>query len=139
MKNLIIEKLESEVLRLVDELATLETESKEYNDTIKTINSLYDTLNKEKELMLSEYKVDVEAKRVDNDKLAKDTEADIQRETLKDSKLWNGVKTGVEIGAIVLPLASFALHFREGLKFEETGTITSGFVRGLVNKMKFTK
>ena len=40
---------------------------------------------------------------------------------------------------IGLPLVGYGHWFRKGLKFEETGSITSSMMRNLINKFKTKK
>lgn len=132
MKNLIIEKLENEIEGLLDELKNQKLGSDEYNGIVETINKLYGTLNKEKEIELNGRKIDVENIKIE-------TEKEVQLKTLKDSKIWNGVKTVVEIGSIGAPLIFYGIWMNRGLEFEKEGTFTSKVCSGLFSKFKPTK
>lgn len=118
MTNIIVEKIEGEIERLLGELKNLTPHTEEYVGITETINKLYGTLSKEKELMLEERK---------------------QNETLKDSKIWNVAKTGVEIAGIVVPIVFYSVWMNRGLKFEEEGSFTSTTFKGLMGKFKPTK
>lgn len=48
-------------------------------------------------------------------------------------------KIGVEVCGVVLPLVAYSVWYNKGLKFEETGTITSSMVRGLMNRFRPAK
>lgn len=48
-------------------------------------------------------------------------------------------KYGIAIAEIVLPLGFYGIWMRKGLRFEETGTFTSGTFKGLVNRFRPTK
>ena len=132
MKNLIIEKLENEIEGLLDELKNQKLGSDEYNGIVETINKLYGTLNKEKEIKLNGRKIDVENIKIE-------TEKEVQLKTLKDSKILNVVKTVVEIGSITAPLVFYGIWMNRGLEFEKEGTFTSKVFTGLTGKFKPTK
>lgn len=168
MENIIINKLENEIERLIEELTKLQPGTDEYVGITETINKLYGTLNKEKELSLNERKLNAEIDKNDNDYTLRDrqldiesdkdenalinnrearllqesmneADRDIQVKTLQDSKLWNGVKTGVEIFSITLPIAFYGVWMKRGLEFEKEGTFTSNMVKGLFGKIKPTR
>lgn len=139
MENIIVKKLEEQIERLFIELSITNPGTEEYDVIVESINKLYGTLHKEKELVLNEYKIDVEAIKVANDRVAKSEENMLQLKTLKDSKIWNGVKTVVEIGTISAPLICYGIWFNRGLKFEETGTFVSPTFKGLIGKFKPTR
>ena len=45
------------------------------------------------------------------------------------------VSTGLQLGAIVIPIIAYDIWFRRGLRFEEKGTIGDPLVRNLMNKL----
>ena len=49
------------------------------------------------------------------------------------------VKLGIELLSVIGPLVFYGIWMRRGLKFEETGTITSSIFKGLIGKFKPTK
>lgn len=49
------------------------------------------------------------------------------------------LKTAVETAAIVVPVIFYGEWIKEGLKFEQTGTFTSGTLRTFIGKLKPTK
>lgn len=62
-----MEKLEKEMVSLLDELDTLDAGSDEYTARLEQITKLYKTLNEEKKLSLDSRKIDIE-----NDKIIKE-------------------------------------------------------------------
>ena len=125
MKDIIVEKIENEIERLLGELAKVDPVSDDYKDITTRISDLYETLNKESELTLSKDKLEI-------DSLQKQQE-------LKHSKVWNGVKTGVEIVGVVAPLMFYGIWMNRGLEFEKEGSFTSTTFKGLLGKFKPTK
>lgn len=125
MKDIIVEKIENEIERLLEELTKVDPVSDDYKDITTRISDLYETLNKESELTLSKDKLEI-------DSLQKQQE-------LKHSKVWNGVKTGVEIVGVVAPLMFYGIWMNRGLEFEKEGSFTSTTFKGLLGKFKPTK
>lgn len=125
MKDIIVEKIENEIERLLGELTKIDPVSDDYKDITTRISDLYETLNKESELTLSKDKLEI-------DSLQKQQE-------LKHSKVWNGVKTGVEIVGVVAPLMFYGIWMNRGLEFEKEGSFTSTTFKGLLGKFKPTK
>lgn len=132
MKNIIIEKIEKEIDRLLEELTKVDPSSKDYADITSRIGDLYLTLHKEGELNLNKDKVEIERQKVEDDSL-------IRVEDINQNKLWNGVKTGVEVLGVVAPLVFYGIWMSRGLKFEEEGSFTSTTFKGLIGKFKPTK
>lgn len=132
MKDIIVEKIESEIERLLEELTKVDPISDDYKVITTRIGNLYETLNKENELTLCKDKLEVE-------KIFKNDESLLKQEELKQTKLWNGVKTGVEIVGVVVPLVFYGVWMNRGLKFEEEGSFTSTTFKGLISKFKPTK
>lgn len=167
MKNIIVDKFEEEIERLLERLSNLEPYSSEYVGITETINKLYVMLNKESELMLNERKLNAEVDKSEKDydvrtkqldvEIEKDLNAlknnreqrdlqqldnladrDLQSKTLTDSKIWNVAKTSVEIAGIVIPIVFYGVWMKRGLKFEEEGCFTSATFKGLIGKFKPT-
>lgn len=72
MQNIIVEKLEKEIISLLEKLDSIDCATPEYDMQIEKIAKLYKTLNEEKKLSLDSRKIDIE-----NDKIIK--EIDIKR------------------------------------------------------------
>lgn len=57
----------------------------------------------------------------------------------KDKKIDRWITIAIKGAEITIPIAVYAILYNKGLRFEETGTVTSGFVRNLLNKMPWKK
>ena len=57
----------------------------------------------------------------------------------KDKWVDRVINVGTEVIKITIPTAVYVALFHKGLKFEETGTITSSGMRNLLNKMPWKK
>lgn len=58
---------------------------------------------------------------------------------LSDRKKERLTKLGIAAAEVALPLIFYAIWFRKGLKFEETGSFTSTTFRGLINRFRPSK
>lgn len=94
MKNIIVEKLEKEIVNLLDELDNLDCNTKEYDELVEKIAKLYKTLNEEQKLSLDSRKIEIEQEKINADLTIKKeqlnkesekiiTEFDIKKEQLK--------------------------------------------------------
>lgn len=83
-------------------------------------------------LQLDARRVEIEAEKAAND--VRKYEADRE-----DQRIGQLIHTGVALVEIGLPLVCYGHWFRKGLKFEETGSITSSMMRNLLNKFKTKK
>lgn len=54
-------------------------------------------------------------------------------------KIISYIRTGIDAGAVILPLVVYVVLYFVGLKFEETGHVTSTWLRNLIGKIKPTK
>lgn len=82
MENLIIEKIESEVTRLLDKINCLEVGTAEYKDTLDAITKLQTTLNSEKKTELESNKLTIE-----KEKHEKDSEIKMEQLELDKAKI----------------------------------------------------
>jgi len=132
MRNIIVESIESEIERLLEEMAKVDVNSEDYEKLINRVNELYSTIHKETELELSFNKIEVDST------IARD-ESCAKHEELKQSKLWNGVKIGAEVIGVVAPLVFYGVWMNRGLEYEKEGSYTSTTFKGLIGKFKPTK
>lgn len=132
MNNEIVKRIEEEIGTLLDKLKDMDPNSKEYTDIVTTINKLYETVNKEKEIGLR------------GDSLAMEASENYENRVIKTKErragaLINGLKTGVELAAVVVPVVFYGLWMQQGFEFEKEGSITTTTFRGLIGKFKTTK
>ena len=104
----------------------------------------YDKHYYDNELNKQKLDVEKELKKKENELKAseleiKKLECDIKREQIEHDKKSGYIRTGVEIFGIVLPAVLYTRLFREGLRFEQSGTVTSSMFRNLIGKLKPTK
>ena len=114
IKHLINEEIKNEI----EDLSSLEAGSEEKSRAIDDITKLCKLTTEDDQSEIGKY----------NDK-----------EQLNEQKKDRCVKIGIAAAEIVLPLIFYAVWMRKGLKFEETGSFTSGTFKGLINRFRPTK
>ena len=97
--------------------------------TFKESQAATDTAAKEREFKLKEAQSADEA-------AARERDLKLKESQLEDQKVDRLMRAGIAMVEIGLPLVCYGHWFRKGLKFEETGSITSSMMRNLINKFK---
>lgn len=126
------ELLNKEIEASINCLSSLKAGSEERAKAIDDLTQLY-------KLRIEENKVEVEeADKVRQHKLeVKKLEQEVSREAeqRKNINLDRWVNVGVQVGLAVIGYIAYDIWHRRGLKFEETGTITSPQTRNLISRM----
>lgn len=137
------EKLVEEIGREVDNLISLEPGTEQHTAAVEALNMLY-RLNVDNLKVL--YDDDVRRLELENkqaeqelEKLRLQQEAARQEVEVREAKKDRIVKTGTAIFEVVAPIVAYSAMFGRGLEFEQTGTVTSSFMRSLVNKLPWKK
>lgn len=107
-------QLDKEITRLVNNLAALNPNDKEYADVEDNLTALMD-------------------RRLEIEKL-ESAEAQTEKQ-LKEDRKTRLFKNLIDIGAIVLPLAVTIWGAKASFKFEEEGTITTSIGRKFMDKL----
>lgn len=132
MNEELVGKIEDRIIYLIDSLNDLQPGTEEYKVTVDTINKLYETVNKEKEIGLKGDTLAIEeANNYENRK--------IKSKETKSGMILSGLKTAVELSAVVVPVVFYGVWLKKGFEFEEEGTITSNTFKGLISKFKTTR
>lgn len=132
MNEELVGKIEDRIIYLIDSLNDLQPGTEEYKVTVDTINKLYETVNKEKEIGLKGDSLAIEeANNYENRK--------IKSKETKSGMILSGLKTAVELSAVVVPVVFYGVWLKKGFEFEEEGTITSNTFKGLISKFKTTR
>ena len=100
------EKLEEQILADIENLSHMQPGSEEYERAVDTLAKLYGV-------------------RIEEDKTVDD----------KQERVFRIIRIAVDGAGIVLPLIFYGVWMRRGLKFEETGAVTSPIVRNLFSKI----
>lgn len=124
-----IQKTLNEVIDIkLRNLVSLSFNSEERSNAIRELTELY-------KLRIEESKIDQVAIEIANKEVENDREWAIKREQLKNQTLDRYFSIGIQIGLAVGGWIVYDIWNRRGLKFEETGTITSPWTRNLISRM----
>lgn len=125
------EKMSMEIDRRLDELSSLELGSNEYSKAVSNVVMLYDAHNKEVHNNADYWdRIEARDKQAEAQVEARKNETDERR----NERL---IKYGIEVLGILVPPIAYAFLFRDGLRFEKEGVVSSTFVRNLIGKAKF--
>jgi hypothetical protein len=135
-KNEIQELLSGVIKTKLQNLCRVDPGSKEEADAIKEIVELY-------KLRIEETKIELDSREKD-DRRIDESEARERDEILRERQFREQMRDRnfrlvVEITGIILPLSFYGYQFYRGLKFEETGTVTSTFFRNLLGRFRPAK
>lgn len=124
-------KLENEIANEIENLEDLELGSEEHAVAVESVAKLYklkleDDRN-EKEAEKNKAEFEEVKKQNEVMKLAEEAK-------LKDAKIDRYFRVGTAVGVVVLELAAYGHWYKKGLKFEETGTLTSPTMKGVISK-----
>ena len=109
-----VTKLNVEIEEKFDELNKLDVSSKEYSAAVDSMAKLMDRAIEIEKLEMSE---------TQNEK------------QMKEDRKSRMVKSCIDVGSIVLPLAVTIWGTRASFKFEENGTITTSVGRKFIDKL----
>ena len=127
------EKLGEELESEIDELSEMDAGSDAKAKAIDGIAKLY-------RLKIDE--IEAEAKRneirerLELEKKAKDEERELKVIQRADANKDRWINIAVQVGLAVAGWVAYDIWYRRGLKFEETGTVTSPWMRNLMSKMQ---
>lgn len=121
--------MDEEIKSQIKSLRALEQGSDKQTAAVRNLTALYEARSNDDKIRL-----DAEDKRearafTRDELLLKQAEQD-------DRKIDRWLHAGIALVEIGLPLVCYGHWFRDGLKFEETGSITSSMMRNLINKFR---
>lgn len=146
--------MDKEIVSQIKALGSLQSGSKEQTEAVKNLTALYEArINEEKVQLDAEDKrekreMDREQHRADealkksqaaDEAAARERDLKLKEAQMEDQKVDRLMRAGIAMVEIGLPLVCYGHWFRKGLKFEETGSITSSMMRNLINKFKTKK
>lgn len=134
-RELLVKRIESEFKNL----NTMSYDDDYKQDTVDNLIAFY-------KLKIEEEKIDNELNKQINDcdleKIRQEVESkdrtqelEMKKAQLNEQKIDRWVNVGMQIGLSMLSIFAYDIWNRRGLKFEETGTITSPMTRNLFSKM----
>lgn len=125
MDEKINELLGEELKRQIESLSSLETGTREMGTAVDDVTKLYKLLIDTEKVSAESRKLDIEENKNKNDS------ANMLNEQKKDRY----VKIGIAAAEIVIPFILYGMLMRKGLKFEETGCVTSPWTKNLINRI----
>lgn len=146
--------MDEEIVSQIKGLKTLQAGSQEQTAAIKNLTALYEArINQEKvqldaddkrekrEMEREQHRADetLRKSQAADEAAARERDLKLKEAQAEDQKIDRLVRAGIEMLGIGLPLVCYGHWFRKGLKFEETGSITSSMMRNLINKFKTKK
>ena len=128
----VLQCLSDEVQKEFNDLEKLEPGSKEYESHVQNIERLLKIAQRESEL----YQKDEDLQRMANEVNYRRDQDAIKAEIEKKDKMVDRVITiGTKVLEISIPAAIYVALFNKGLKFEETGIVSSTTNKNLLNKI----
>lgn len=146
--------MDEEIVSQIKGLKSLQAGSQEQTAAVKNLTALYEArINQEKvrldaddkrekrEMEREQHRADEALKKSQaaDEAAARERDIKLKEVQLEDQKVDRLMRTGIAMVEIGLPLVCYGHWFRKGLKFEETGSITSSMMRNLINKFKTKK
>lgn len=135
IKNLLDEQIKTEI----SGLSSLKTGSDEKSKAVADLTKLYQARIDEKKaetaLLEHQDRHELERDKYFLESQTQDEEMRFKRAQYKAQNLDRWVNVGIQVGLTVLSIVSYDIWLRKGLKFEETGTVTSPQTRNLISKM----
>lgn len=146
--------MDKEIVSQIKALGSLQSGSQEQTAAVKNLTAMYEArINEEKVKLDAEDKrekreMDREQHCADealkksqaaDEAAARERDLKLKESQLEDQKIDRLMRVGVAMMELGLPLVCYGHWFRKGLKFEETGSITSSMMRNLINKFKTKK
>lgn len=128
IKNLLDEEIE----RLLSHIKTLGFGADERDAAISELTRLY-KLRIEETKNEQEYEKDRERRAMEREFHEADDES--KRELLSDQGIERYFRYGTMALELVLPIVAYGVWYHKGLKFEETGTVTSAMTKNLIARM----
>lgn len=117
VQGLLDEVIETELLKLSE----YEPDSEDKSKAIKDVSELY--------------KLRIEEAKIKQVEAQANAEAEAKQKQAKSQNLDRWINLGVQIGLGIAGIVAYDVWYRRGLRFEETGTITSPMTRNLLSRM----
>lgn len=132
--------MEDKIRTLLDETIEVKLRNLTQLSTNESVKSReVDELTQLYKLRIEEAKLEVDrldkAKQRENEQTERLTELGFKSDQLKAQKLDRWVNVGLQVGLALGGWIAYDIWNRRGLKFEETGTITSPMTRNLISRM----
>lgn len=150
MDDEIRDLLEKEIKSEIEGLSSLEQGSEGHSTAVESVSKLYklkieETKSKwdndekyNRRLMDKEQNcldTKMKERQMDSDDDARERELELKRKQLHKDIWLTSISCGVQLIGTVIGIAAYNAWLNKGLKFEETGTITTPETKNLLSKM----
>ena len=144
------ELLGEEIKNQIENLSSLEPGSDEHAKATENLAKLYrlkidddkneidDNEKFNRRAMDNEQRVidaELKEKQIDTDIEIRERELEIKEQQLREQSWDRWINVGLQIGLTVIGIVAYDIWNKRGLRFEETGSITSPQTRNLYSKM----
>ena len=144
------EQLCEEIKNQIENLSSLEPGSDEHTKATENLAKLYrlkidddkneidDNEKFNRRTMDNEQRVidaELKEKQIDTDIEIRERELELKEEQLREQSWDRWINVGLQVGLTVIGIVAYDIWNRRGLRFEETGSITSPQTRNLYSKM----
>lgn len=121
METKIQRLLDDVIVKEIENLPTLSAGSKEKSEAVEELTQLY--------------KLKLETAKIEQEKESLEFEKQTRKEQFESQAKDRWVNFGLQVGITVGGWIAYDIWHRRGLRFEETGTITSPYTRNLISRM----
>lgn len=121
MRDKIQESLDKVIEQEINEVSSLATGSKEKTAAVNDLTELY--------------KLRIEEAKIEQAKVDKRYDVESKQAQLNSQAMDRWVNIALQVGLTLSGLIAYNVWFKRGLRFEETGTITSPMTRNLLSRM----
>lgn len=81
------------------------------------------------------YRLRIEEAKIEQVEVEKYEEKEMRQTQLKSQNLDRWINIGVQVGLGIMSIIAYDVWYRRGLRFEETGSITSPMTRNLISRL----
>lgn len=120
-------KLDEVIMQSLNDIEKLPN-GKEREDAIGALQKLAN-------IRIEEKKVDQASIEIQNKEIESDRDWTTKRASLRNQKIDRWVNAGLQVALTVGSLVAYNVWLNRGLRFEETGTITSPMTRNLLSRL----
>ena len=130
------ELLEEELIEQIKALSELEPGSDKKTKAIDDLSKLYRVRIEENKTV---WDADEKYNRRVLDEKLNTTDSNFKSQQMTEQVKDRYFKVGIAAAELMIPLIFYGVWMNKGFRFEETGTITSGTFKGLINRFRPTK
>lgn len=113
-----------------------EEERKKIIDNLSTLYRLkLDETRLDGEYERDLHKFEFDRKQYEDDKASKEDEKRYRDNQAREEKIDKYIEFGIKGGTTVLMIIAYDIWYRRGLKFEETGTVSTRMTQNLIGKL----